>query len=185
MSRARSTEVAAKHQLEELSVATNNRRQASPLHDILYVGPVIDSSMYRENLMVRKSNTQRFAAIALLGAVVVTFFAPVEAPAQSATKLQPPGLCTKERHRQLQDIVDVAKSFVAKCSSPPDTIEIMTRKADRFRDAAIARDNINLECFNRTDDGHNRQLQSMEEGLAFCKDRIQAKRKHQDRCPGK
>ncbi len=141
--------------------------------------------MYRENLMVRKSNTQRFAAIALLGAVVVTFFAPVEAPAQSATKLQPPGLCTKERHRQLQDIVDVAKSFVAKCSSPPDTIEIMTRKADRFRDAAIARDNINLECFNRTDDGHNRQLQSMEEGLAFCKDRIQAKRKHQDRCPGK
>ncbi len=66
--------------------------------------------------MVRKSIRQGFAAIALVGVSIVTFFAPLEAPAQSKNKLLPPGLCTKERHRHLQDTMEAAWSLVRKCS---------------------------------------------------------------------
>ncbi len=135
--------------------------------------------------MVRKSITQRVVDMAWVGATVVTFFAPIEAPAQSAEDLPPPGKCTTERHRLLQDAVKAAKNLVKKCSSPPDTIEIMTEKVQRFRDAIIARENINTECFGGGNDGHTQQVNNLEEGKTFCQERIAAKRKHQDRCPGK
>ncbi len=126
--------------------------------------------------MVRKFIAQRVAAVALIGALTVTFFAPVEAPAQSAKKLLAPGLCTKERHRHLQDTMEAAWSLVRKCSSPPDTVEIMSEKVQRFRDAIIARDNINLECFGRTDDGHNQAVTDLEKGKTHCQERIAAKK---------
>ncbi len=135
--------------------------------------------------MVRKFIAQRVAAVALIGALTVTFFAPVEAPAQSANDLPPPGRCTKERHRELQDAMEAAWSLVRKCSSPPDTIEIMAEKVVRFRDAIIAREKVNMECFDGGNKTHKDQITGLENGMAFCKDRIQAKRKHQDRCPGK
>jgi hypothetical protein len=135
--------------------------------------------------MVRKSITQRFVAMAWVGATVITFFSPVEAPAQSAENLLPPGLCTKERHRHLQDIVESASSLVRGCSAPLDTIETMSEKIARFRDAIIARENINLECFGKADPGHKKQVEDLGKGMAKCQKLRAAKRKHQDRCPGK
>ncbi len=132
--------------------------------------------------MVRKFIAQRVAAVALIGALTVTFFAPVEAPAQSKPKLLPPGRCTKERHRELQDEVDKTKALVRGCSSPPDSIEVMMEKEQRFRDAIIARVVINFECFENGDDGHKQQVRDLGEGMAYCQDRIEAKRKHQARC---
>jgi Novel toxin 16 len=131
-----------------------------------------------------KSISQRFVAIAFIGATVATFFAPVEAPAQTKD-LPPPGRCTNERHRELQDAMEAAWALVRKCSSPPDTIEIMSEKVQRFRDAIIAREKINNECFDGGDEKHKRQVASLEQGKTYCQERIAAKRKHQDRCPGK
>ncbi len=135
--------------------------------------------------MIRKSIAQRLVAVAFVAVSIVTFFAPVEAPAQSVEDLKPPGLCTKERHRELQDAMEAAWSLVRKCSSPPDTIEIMSEKVVGFRDAIIARVKINNECFAGGNKTHKDQTTGLENGMAFCKDRIEAKRKHQDRCPGK
>ncbi len=130
--------------------------------------------------MVQKSIPQRFVAVALVGALIVTFFAPVEAPAQS--DLPPPGKCTKERHRHLQDIVEAAKNQVSRCSSPLDTIEQMSKKIEWFRDAIIARENINTECFGKANAGHARAVESYEEGMVKCQKLRAAKKQHQDRC---
>ena len=78
--------------------------------------------------------------------------------------------------------MEAAWKLVDRCSSPPDTIEIMSKKIDWFRDAIIARVNINNECFAGGDDGHKQAVSDLDKGMIRCQEKRAAKRKHQDRC---
>jgi hypothetical protein len=79
---------------------------------------------------------------------------PQPVPLTPPEPMKPPGDCTKERHRELQDDVD------DKCSRLPrgctEDMDCRQLERNRFRNerCARARDRINNECFKGGDPGH-------------------------------
>jgi Novel toxin 16 len=89
--------------------------------------------------------------------------------------LAPPGDCTKELHRAMQDRVDaVCKGEPMRC--------LMTQTCDQLRlnwyrmqDCARARFDINQRCFRGGDQGHIDQLQAIINGKEKCERFLAAK----------
>ncbi|HEV3037094.1 MAG TPA: hypothetical protein VHA33_04840 [Candidatus Angelobacter sp.] len=90
----------------------------------------------------------------------------------TAVKLEPPGDCTKERHRYLQDQINNAcKTVPMSCDksfSFPDDCGIVLENIRRFQKCIEARQLINNECFRGGDPTHNEEILGRSKGLARC-----------------
>lgn len=83
-------------------------------------------------------------------------------------KLEPPGDCTKEKHRALQDAVDRAcKGQKMRCTQNQDCVTL-ERNLMLFEDCIIARRAIMDQCFRGGDDEHHKQLENVKRGHRDC-----------------
>jgi hypothetical protein len=88
-------------------------------------------------------------------------------------KMEPPGDCTKEKHRALQDEVNRAcKGQKMKCTQNQDCVTLETNLM-HFEDCIRARQAIMDQCFRGGDDDHRRELDRTREGYQRCKDLIE------------
>lgn len=82
----------------------------------------------------------------------------------------PPGDCTPEEHRALQDDVDAAKTDLpGKCNPwPIDNCYTLNVKTAAYLSLAIARSRINVRCFGGGNRTHQEQLASAWEIVGDC-----------------
>lgn len=109
--------------------------------------------------------------LSLIAMAVLMMGAPrlLAAPA----KIEPPGDCTKERHRALQDAADRAcKGQKMRCTHNQDCVTLETNLM-RFEDCIMARRAIMNECFRGGDRTHRDEIESVERGHQTCKDLIE------------
>jgi putative RNase toxin 16 of polymorphic toxin system len=138
-----------------------------------------------------KSNKLTHPLLAILSVVFMAggILLPSEAPAEKKKppkveekkpekKLPAPGRCTQERHTALQNIVE---SFcrITRCESQTDTLDQMKKKEFQFAACAIARADINTECFEGGDDGHKTAYRSAKGAAKNCYDLIKLKEGHE------
>ncbi|CAN5331827.1 hypothetical protein BH23BAC1_BH23BAC1_17810 [soil metagenome] len=84
--------------------------------------------------------------------------------------LNPPGDCTEERHRELQDEVDrQCKKNKRACDSSQDCATLKSYKR-RNEKCARARKKINKECFNGGDPGHRQAEKEAERAAKKCEE---------------
>ena len=108
----------------------------------------------------------------LLTAVAVLALGAPRLLAEPA-KMEPPGDCTKEKHRALQDEVDRAcKGRKMRCTHSQDCVTLETNLM-YFENCIRARRAIMDQCFRGGDGEHHDQLNDVMRGYGYCKDLIE------------
>jgi len=89
------------------------------------------------------------------------------AAAAAAQDLPPPGDCTTEQHRTLQNAVDAACSVPRSCDASQSCATLQVNY-DQLIACATARDTINSTCFRGGNTGHREAARNERNGAQRC-----------------
>ena len=89
------------------------------------------------------------------------------ASAAAAQDLPPPGTCTPEQHRTLQNAVDAACGVPRSCNATQSCATLQTNY-DQFIACATARETINNTCFGGGNVGHREAARNERRGAQNC-----------------
>lgn len=79
----------------------------------------------------------------------------------------PPGDCTTEQHRALQDAVDAACKIPRRCDGTQDCATLLANYNKNIA-CADARDTINITCFRGGNRGHRQAAQDARNAAQRC-----------------
>jgi hypothetical protein len=98
----------------------------------------------------------------LWGAMLAALVGPA-----AAVDLPPPGDCTPEQHRALQDDVDAKCSVPRRCDRTQDCATLQSNY-DKLLACASARDTINVTCFRGGNPTHREAADNERRGAQRC-----------------
>lgn len=103
--------------------------------------------------------------------------AKVGLTSNAVSTLSPPGDCTGEQHRTLQDVVDAACKVPRRCNATQDCTALRLYYNKNFT-YTNARDAINITCFRGGDDGHRTASEDALRAATRCAEPIMTKKCH-------
>jgi putative RNase toxin 16 of polymorphic toxin system len=92
-----------------------------------------------------------------------------------AQDIPPPGDCTAEQHRTLQNAVDAACKISRRCDGTQDCATLQSNHGKNLA-CADARDTINITCFRGGNDGHRQAADDARRAAARCSSLLVSKK---------